>query len=87
MEEMLYDVTAVPVRHAGHDQPRQMQHGPQIDVDQCIDVFGGRVQDVTAPGLAGIVDQHVELGRLRQRRQRVRVAHVHRVHPAPGLCR
>jgi hypothetical protein len=78
-------MAAVAARHVRHDEARQMQDRAQIDVDERVDILRRRIQDIAAPGLAGIVDQDVELGRLRQRRKCVEVADVDGAGAASGF--
>ena len=38
-------MAAVARDHARHDQPAQVQHGAQVDVDQQVDVLGVGLQE------------------------------------------
>jgi hypothetical protein len=80
-------VAAVAPRHAGHDQPRQIQDCTQIDVDQRVDIARCGIQDITAPRLAGTINENVELCRGRKRRQGREILHIDRAYSTPGLGR
>ena len=54
-------VAAVAGHHAGHDQAAEMQHGPNVHVDQEVDVAVLGLQELLRPVDARVVDEDVEL--------------------------
>ena len=55
------DMAAVARHHAGHDQAAEMQHGPEVHVDEEVDVLGVGLQELLRPVDARVVDEDVEL--------------------------
>jgi hypothetical protein len=64
-----------------------MENRSQIYIHELVDILRGGVENASAPGLAGIVDENVERGRVCEARQRVRIVQVDHTGAATRLRR